>query len=372
MKTLNIIAAHILLPSKKGLKIQSTKASAMKTRTRTKTLCQDCQTARTSEYVRWRQRLTPGKFSGFEVVLLLVLLVSGCATPNLKPFVDASTTLSISVKTGGDLAIKPLAKMPLWVNGVLIEPGDPLHPYKGLEASWELRRKAMDAILVYSTSLDAINEAAAHREENAEALVNSVQQLASAVPGCVPAFTNAGTLIVKGLEIIVEVKAWHDMRRAVEAADPAIQLVARVLKKDFTELSYLFEAPLNDQLTKSVASGRPVVRFEKALRTRRDEQRVAVENAPYDSARGIELARLEVLYASAAADLNQIRSETSKINSTIAQGKEFFANVDFAVDAWAAAHAELVKAFKDQRTPNFTLLAVRAEELKETVNQLKR
>ncbi len=261
METLNVIAAQMLLLSKKVLVFQRTKASPTKTYSRKRTQSGNCRTPRTSE----RQRLMPGKFGGFVTVLLSALLVSGCATPNLKPFADASTTLSITVKRGGDLAIKPLAKTPLWVYDVLVPPGDPKHPYKDLEASWELRQRAMDAVLIYSTSLDAINEAVAHREENAEALVNSVQQLASAVPGYGAAFNSFGTLVVKGLKITVEVKAYHDMRQAVEAADPAIQLVARGLKEDFTGLSNLFEAPLNDQLSNFGKSVRPVERFEQAF-----------------------------------------------------------------------------------------------------------
>lgn len=368
METFNIITAQMLLLSKKVLVIQRTKASPTKTYSRKSMLGGNCRTPHTSE----RQRLMPGDFGGFVIILLLALLVSGCATPNLKPFADASSTLSISVKRGGDLAIKPLAKTPIWVNNDLVPPGDSKHPYKKLEDSWELRQKAMDAVLIYSTSLDAINEAAAHREENAEALVNSVQQLASAVPGYGAAFNSFGTLVVKGLKITVEVKAYHDMRQAVEAADPAIQLVARRLIEDFTELSNLFVAPLNEQLSNSENSVRPLKRYVKELEKRRDALRKEVEGAPGNSGKGIELARFEALYAPAAAELKQILSDRGKVEDNIAQGKEFFANVKLAVDAWAAAHAELVKAFKDQRMPSFALLAARAEELKETVSQLKR
>jgi hypothetical protein len=303
--------------------------------------------------------------------LSTVLLLSGCTTPDLKPFAEASKTLSVSVNKGGDLAIKPLAKMPIWVKDGLVEPGDPAHPYTALQAQWTERQNVMEAVLVYSASLEAISDAAAHRNENATELVGSVQQLASAVPGYGAAFNSAGTLVVKGLEITVEVKAWHDMRRAVEAADPAIQLVARGIKLDFTEISHLYEAPLNDQLAKLGASIRPVVRFEHALREQRDAQRKLVETDPSDSVKGAELARLDGLYATAVADLNQIRSGREKVEDEIAQGKEFFASAIQAVDAWAGANAELVKAFKDQRTPNFTLLIARAEELKEIVNQLK-
>ena len=311
------------------------------------------------------------KMGGLSMGMIAVLGLSGCATPDLKPFAGASKTISLSVSKGGDLAIKPLAKIPMWVNDNLVEPGDTNHPYTTLEASWAERRKVMDAVLVYSAALEAISDAAAQRNQNATQLVGSVQQLASAVPGYGAAFNSAGTLVVEGLDITVEVKAWHDMRHAVEAADPAVQLVAQGIKKDFTEISHLYEAPLNDQLAKLGAAMRPIVRFEQALRDQRDAQRKLVEADPGDSSKGSELTRLDGLYATAAADLGQIRSERAKVEDEIAQGMEFFESAIQAVDAWAAANDELVKAFKEHRTPNLTLLIARAEELNEIVNQLK-
>ena len=229
----------------------------------------------------------------------------------------------------------------------------------------------MDAVLVYSASLEEISDAAAHGEESATELMGPLQQLASAVPGYGAAINGAGALVVEGLKTTVEVKAWHNMRRAVEAANPAVQLVARGIKQDLVEISHLYEAPLNDQLAGLGASMRPVARFEQALRQQRDAQRKLVEADPGDSAKGAELARLDGLYATAWADLNQIRSERAKAEEQIALGKEFFASAVQAVDAWAAANADLVKAFKDHRTPDVTLLLARAQELNDMVSQLK-
>ena len=76
----------------------------------------------------------------------------------------------------------------------------------------------MDAVFVYSASLEAISSAAANRKANAEALAGSVGQLASSIPGYGSAAKAGAVVIKKGMEVVVEVKAWHDMRQAVEAA----------------------------------------------------------------------------------------------------------------------------------------------------------
>ncbi len=308
---------------------------------------------------------------GLSLGLMLALLLPGCSTPDMKPFAAASRIVSVSVTTGGELAIKPLAKTPIWVNDNLMEPGDPAHPYMALAASWSERRKVMDAVLVYSTALAAISDASAHRQENATALLGSVQQLVATVPGYGAAFNSVGTLVVQGLEVTVEVKAWHDMRRAVASVEPAIQLVARGITLDFAEIARLYEAPLNDQLAELGASIRPVVRIEQALKHQREIQRQLVAADPGDSTKGAELLRLDGLYATALAELSQIRLARAKVEDEVTQGKAFFASAIRAVEAWAAANTELVKAFRDQRQPNLTLLVLRAEELKATVDQLK-
>jgi hypothetical protein len=304
-------------------------------------------------------------------------LFLGCQTPDLKPFSDASATLSTSVKKGGELAISPLAETPLWVQNSagafeLVQPSSEAHPYKKLDEEWGVRRNAMDAVLVYSASLEAINQASTHRQENAQAVVGSVQRLAGAVPGYGAAFDSAGKLVVSGLGMVVEVVAWHDMRRAVQSADPAIQLVARGLTNDLAGMLVLYKAPLKTQIARITDEMRPLVGYENALRTQRDAQRESVETSVSDVAKGAELTRLDALYAKAKVDLEQKRSQLAKIKGDIAQGQEFFNSTILAVNAWADAHAQLVIAFRENQQPNLALLAARAQEVKEIVDQFKK
>src|SRR4051812_13211762 len=228
----------------------------------------------------------------------------------------------------------------------------------------------MDAVLVYSSSLAAINAAAAHRKQNATELVGSVKQLASAVPTLGTGASAAGDLIVFGLGTYVEIRAWHDMRKAVESADPAIQLVAKALKKDFAELSNEFESKPNDHLIQLDVALRPVTRIHDALAAQRDTQRTRVAGAPGDATLGAELARLDGLVAAADMDLNKLQAEKARIEGFRTDGLEFFASAIRAVDAWAVAHADLVKSFEQNRDPNLALLAARAQELKDIVDKL--
>lgn len=304
--------------------------------------------------------------------LVCILVLAGCATPDLTPFANASKAMSTSVKTGGDLAITPLAGMMLWDGKSFVEPSDPNHPAKALKESWEIRRRAVDAVLVYSASLAAINEASVRRKQNAAEVVNSVKQLAGAVPGLNVGTTAAGDLVVAAAADVIEVKAWHDMGKAVRAADPAIQLVATTLKRNFSELSKLFRGRLIVDLTRATLDLRPVNDVYGKLLNQRQTQRETVAGNPSNVAAGNELARLDVLVASIEQDRNRLQSEKAQLEQSLADGTAVFAGTIAAIDAWASAHADLVESLEQNRAPNLALLAARAEELKEIVDRIRK
>jgi hypothetical protein len=317
------------------------------------------------------QALRPAARAAWATSLVCILALAGCSTPDLKPFADASRAASTGVNAGGDLAIQPLTRMTLWDGTTFVPPSDPNHASKEILKSWEIRRKAMDAVLVYSASLVAINEASARRKANATELVDSVKQLAGAVPGIDVVTNAAGDLTVTTIATTVEVKAYRDMRKAVEAADPAIQEIAKVLKQDFVELSNLFESPLLNESIQVSGSLRPVKMVYEKLQDRREQQRKAVAEDPCNPTLGNELARLDALSAAVEQDLNRFRTEKARIEESLADGKAVFAATIATIDAWASAHTDLVKSLEQNRAPNLVLLVARAEELKEIVDRVR-
>jgi hypothetical protein len=312
------------------------------------------------------------RFISWAVVFLCTATLLGCAIPDLKPFADVSKTLNTAVSAGGDLAIKPLTRQPHWDGTKYILPNDPNHPSNALQKSWELRHRTMQAVLVYSASLAAIGEASANRKQNATELVGSVKQLVSAVPGLSLGSSAAGDLLVFGFQTIVEIKASNDMQQAVEAANPAIQLVAQALSKDFSALSHAFESRQLDQLIQKDIALRPVLRASEAIRAQFTAQRDKVANAPSDTTASSELMRLNNVIAAVDPDLNRLRAERIQIEERLQEGKAFFTSAINAVEGWASAHADLAKALEQNRSPNLVLLAARAEELKDLVDQLRK
>jgi hypothetical protein len=144
------------------------------------------------------------------------------------------------------------------------------------------------------------------------------------------------------------------------------------LKKDFAALSNEYEGTQRDQIIQNEVALRPVARVHQALQDQRIAKRASVAASPTDTALGAELARLDGLIAAVEVDLNKLQSDGAKLQESLANGKALFATAIKAVDAWAGAHADLVKSFEQNRAPNLVLLAARAEELKEIIDNLKR
>ena len=304
---------------------------------------------------------------------VLGLLAAGCATPSLTGFSDASTTLASAVKTGGELAIAPLATQPVWnpVKKEYVLPGEEEHPFEELDAQWQKRRQAMDAVLVYSASLEAISSAAANRKQNAEALVGAVGQLAESVG--YGATAEAGKIVItKGLETIVEVKAWHDMRRAVREADGAIQKLGPVIQSNLLALMTQHQANVMLALSANRTTNFTALAQEKILIESRNAQRTNVVAAISDAAAGAELTRLEGLLATVRGEADRARADNASLQETKRTGREFFESAAQGVEAWARSHGEIAKAFEEKRTPNLALLIARAEEIRAVVEEIKK
>ena len=304
--------------------------------------------------------------------LAFALLLSGCQTPDLKPFADASATLVSGINQGGDMAIAPLASQAVMVNGVLVAPGAPEHPASKLIALWAERRAAANAILAYSQSLADINDAATNRKATATSVVDAVRHLAAAVPGVNVSSNAAGDLVVFVLSAGIEVKAWRDMASAVKSADPAVQAIAGVLKQDFAALSAELESVTLNQLTSSTTPAlREVDRLYEPVREKQRAQRILLATDLSNLSVSTELLRLDSLRAGLEPDLVALRAEKSRLEDTRTAGKNFYAAAGGAIDAWAAAHHDLVESFEEHRGPNLRLLATRAQELNTVIKEFR-
>lgn len=310
-------------------------------------------------------------------VLLLLIPIAGvfggCQTPDLKPFAQASAAVATGIALGGDLALQPIAREPAFVGNEFVGPDAPNHPVHALAAEWQRRRRAAEAILAYSSSLAAIGDAATHRMANATQLLQSVQQLAAAVPGVSLGSNAAGNLMITALSDAVEVKAWRDMAAAVRNADAAVAVIAAVIQQDLKAMGDLHAGYHKTQIAiaKTAQEFRELSRLQDALRAEQQAKRTALAGLPGDAGIGAELSRISTLIGSVERDLQPQLAAVARHRTALLNGADFYAAAAAAVGAWAAAHHDLVRAFEDRRAPNVAVLLVRAEEIQLQLQELK-
>jgi len=225
--------------------------------------------------------------------------------------------------------------------------------------------------LVYSTSLTAIGEASANRKANAAQLYTSVQKLAESIPGVSLGTSAAGNLLISATSGVIEIKAWHNMASAIHGADPAIQMIARVLAADFASLAQAHSSHYKTALLLRETNEAMVLRkLATKLRDQQSKQRGLLANDPVGPA-ATELMRLDSLLTPVQRDLDAYDAETARITKLREQGEQFYAQAGATVNAWAAAHADLGRAFDQNRHPDLALLIERARELNDCVTALK-
>ncbi len=302
-------------------------------------------------------------------ILPLAILLVGCKTPDIHPFADATAAVGMSVAQGGDMVVTPLTKRT--INNK--SPGAPDHPGVKLATAWDVRRATMEAVVQYSASLVAISDAAAKSQNNASQVVGAVQELARNIPnsGIQAGLDKAGDLLVYVGKTIIEIKAYHDMAKAVQAADPAIQEIAKVLQADFKDLAVEYYNRVNDDLDGLVTDLRPVERHYQKLKQERDRLRDKVNESVTNTEQGNELARISELLSKVEPEYETIRRAIQETELRRARGQRFFQETQAALSAWAQAHASLARTFREKTKPNFILLITKAEELRTLINQLR-
>jgi hypothetical protein len=168
---------------------------------------------------------------------LLVALLTACKVPDLKPFSDATTAMVTALKQGFEASRSSLSAAADTAND---DTTFKTHLVE-LDAKWKPTREALSALVAYSDSLAALAEAGKKGPETMARLTGAIGDLAKAV-GAIP-IPAAGVEIVNKVGAkLIEMQASRDIRKAVAAANDAIELMAPILKDTFADLRVIHGA----------------------------------------------------------------------------------------------------------------------------------
>lgn len=288
-------------------------------------------------------------------VLLYTLLIGCAAAPDPRPFATQTQELAESVQRIGTMT-----QVQLSAAGLGTVSSD-------FALAWSARERAMRAAHEYSRSLEAIFAKA--RSAQPAALSESLQRLAAAlgVGGAINAAgvqasgvlgATADTIAFIHAQIALAAVA-HGLEQALTRAQPVIERLARLILADIGDLESIARAGASLQRLELTAEFNDALAFSASLDRRRSEiRRVSyVDLTPSDFD---ELARLGVLRASLATELEPYFARLAGINTQESNVLSAIEMSERDIRAWAAAHQRLVDAARARETiePSSPALAI--------------
>ena len=265
--------------------------------------------------------------------VLALMLIAGCRIPDLKPFSDATTAMVTGLKQGFERSRASLT--------AAAETADDQAAFaaelKKLDAAWKPTREALSALVVYSDSLAALAEAGKTGPETMARLTDAINDLATSV-SLIP-IPAAGVQVVNQVGAkIIEIKAAGDIRKAVDAASGAIDIIAPVLKATFVDLRSIHDAAAKTYATRVEAESSILTNYYGSLQM--EEQRleyllnliIDYQSAPARLRWRAALARAENRKELAEKLIASIPQEQRELLGRLKESDTVFQDMELATD----------------------------------------
>jgi hypothetical protein len=293
------------------------------------------------------------------LIFAAVFVAGGCQLPNVGPFVDGTAQLKAAVASSGAAVEQELRVMP-----GTAQQADALHN------AWAARNNAMVALLRYAQSIDAIVAAGNAGAESAGKVADAVQGLASAAGVAVPGSAAAVGVAVDTAKFIYAqiavVRAAGDLAQSLDEAQPAVERIAELMRKDLTDLDELVQAASQLSEIAIVAQNNDLSAYRKKLADELKKDRDLSKKEARE-----ELAEFSKLMSDADARYGVYQAQLSEVENRLRAARQLINSTGAALDAWAAAHAQLAVAAWKKTTVSTKALTDAAVELRDLVKRIR-
>jgi hypothetical protein len=302
--------------------------------------------------------------------LALAAALAGCGTlPDGRPFADASSALSSSVRASGQAVSDSLRDA-----GSLMRPSE-ARDYEelaqSLDAAWAERIKATQGAVAYSQAIAELIAAGNSGAQTARQVGDNLEALAAAagISMAAPVVGVAGNAASFLFERIALIRASHKLEDAVLLAQPAVDQIAAHLAFETTaKLKPILKAGYKNSISAIKDGYSAEDDFAKNLDARRDNLLQTLLKNPENES---ELVVLERLRAHVSP---QLQERDQKIEQVLKAYKIRLALVNTLAGSapiWAAAHRDLAWAIQEKRKVSVIELQETVGELKELIKQVR-
>lgn len=306
---------------------------------------------------------------------LFLAALTGCQTPDLKPFADSTAAMNSAVKGGQKVFVGEL---------LAIKAADPTATYIDKSLTdftnhWSQRLAVMDAMVEYSEQLAAVADAPRQRAENTKAVGDAVGKVSAAFGPYGAAVTGAIDIVRKVDGLAAQARAAHTLQEAVEKADPVLTNVVVLLSHDFKKMEETL------RLARITLPGILKSPHGDALEARK--KLTAFTTNLYSKL--LEVGSTNGSWEQAAADFNKETAETAKAlasmdrwylpltaqlkesDTRIAAGLSLLTEAQIGLKRWGEVHAKLAQDISNNRQPNWRLLLETARAIQEDIERIK-
>ena len=312
-----------------------------------------------------RMKKTPLRLAA----LALAAALAGCgALPDARPFAEASSALSSSVRASGQAVADSLRDA-----GSLMRPSE-ARDYEelaqSLDSAWSQRVKATQGALAYSQAIAELIAAGQGGAQTARQVGDSLEALAGAA-GISMSAPAAVASNVAGFvfERIALVRAAQKLEDAVLLAQPAIDQIADHLAAETAgQLKPLLAAGYKNSVSAIKDGYSAEEGFAQTLAARRVNALQALLNQPEREAELVTLERLTAYVSPRLQERDQKIAQASRAYRTRLALVNTLAG---AAPVWAGAHRDLARAIQDKRKVSVTELQETVSELKELIKQVR-
>jgi hypothetical protein len=306
-----------------------------------------------------------------------LLLCAGCSTPDLKPFADTTASLRQAVVQSQKIVraeVGEVADAPNLPNPTVIAVDN-----EKISRLFDKRKAFMAAMVAYSDSLAAVADAGQNSRANAQALGDSVKQLASAAGPYGDAVGAGSDIMGKIYTLAAEAWAVHTLREATTKADPAIQSAAVIIQMDMKNVVAILQSVKEE----ANASLKYPHHEENIQRLRAMNKRTELMTELSDALGSTNMIERVAAYNRQAAELDKVlermdawylplQKQIAENNQRINGEVDIANNTIHGFQQWAKVHADLKKSLEENRQPNVRELVSTVLEINEEIEQLKK
>lgn len=308
------------------------------------------------------------------ISLLLATLFSGCGTlPDAKPFADATSALSASVKVSGQAVSDSLRD----AGGVMQSSESKKYETHAdnLQNAWADRVRAIQGAANYADSIADLIAAGKEGGETAKKVGDSLSVLAAAANISIAApvagvVGDIGRFLADRISIV---KASQTLEDTVTQAQPAVDRIAEQLAKDTTNnLKPILEEAYKNTISGIKSDYDNDDNFAKQLNEKRKKFRQAILQDPLvDQKKTSDLLELDHMQESVTQRIKERDRKIEQASSAYKARLQLVSALSTAITTWATAHRDLSNAIREKRKVTVTELQETVSDLKELIKKVR-